>query len=168
MRKAFVFDFDDTLAKTDCKVYVNECSPHDAPRTKKLTPAQYNSYELKEYEEFDFSDFRIDKKITEASATSLIHLAKEVHDENHDVYVLTARSNACADAIKQFLENHKIKPKFVFCVGDSNRAIEEGKRNVLLTLLQGYDRLYFYDDYKGNIDSAPNHSKIRKYLVWNI
>mgnify|MGYP003114272892 FL=1 len=165
MKKAFVFDFDDTLAKTNCKVYVTECSPHHAPRSKELTPAEYNSYKLEEYEHFDYSDFRVDKKITEASATSLIHLAKEVHDENHDVYVLTARSNACADAIKQFLEKHEIKPKFVFCVGDTEKAISQEKRSVLLTLIQGYDRVYFYDDYKGNIDSAPDDSKIRKYLV---
>ena len=88
-----------------------------------------------------------------------------MHDEDHDVYILTARSLVCADAIEAFLELHGIKPKFVFCVGDHRKAIEEEKRNVLLTLLQGYDRIYFYDDYEGNINSAPNDSKIRKYLV---
>tara|TARA_R100001443_G_scaffold10346_6_gene20001 strand:+ start:406 stop:903 length:498 start_codon:yes stop_codon:yes gene_type:complete len=165
MKKAFVFDFDDTLATTDCKVQVRSFDNFDINAYKSLTSAEYNSYQLGPKEYFDYSDFKCGNKITEASATSLIHLAKEVHDENHDVYVLTARSNACADAIKKFLELRMIKPKFVFCVGDNNKAIEESKRNVLLTLLQGYDKLYFYDDYKGNIDSAPDDSKIRKYLV---
>ena len=52
-----------------------------------------------------------------------------------------------------------------WCVGDTEKAVSQEKRNVLLTLIQGYDRVYFYDDYKGNIDSAPDDSKIRKYLV---
>ena len=51
-------------------------------------------------------------------------LAKEVHDEDHDVYILTARSSVCADAIEAFLALHGIKPKFVFCVGDHRKAKE--------------------------------------------
>jgi hypothetical protein len=163
MKKAFVFDFDDTLATTDCKVLVRNSGPHW--HLKELTPAEYNEYELKENEYFDYAQFQCGQRISEGCATLLMDLAKEVHDEDHDVYILTARSSVCADAIEAFLALHGIKPKFVFCVGDHRKAIEEEKRNVLLTLLQGYDRLYFYDDYENNINSAPDDSRIRKYLV---
>ena len=52
--KAFVFDFDDTLAFTDAKVHV--LSPTRLVR-KGLTPQEFNSNKLREGESYDFSDF---------------------------------------------------------------------------------------------------------------
>jgi hypothetical protein len=156
MNKAFVFDFDDTLVTTDCKVYVTRGDT----RLKGLSPAEYNDHQLKEGEVYDYSEFRCDKKIVEACGTFLVGLAKEVH-----VYILTARSETSVKAIKQFLLSKDIKPKFVFCVGDTKGSVQEEKRKVLESLIQDYDKIYFYDDNKGNIDSCPDSPKIRKYQV---
>ena len=161
MNKAFVFDFDDTLVTTDCKVYVNRGNE----RLRGLSPAEYNDHNLQEGENYDYSEFRCGKKISDACETYLVGLAKEVHDEEHDVYILTARSEACVVPIKQFLLSRDIKPKFVFCVGDTEGAIHEEKRKILESLIQDYDKIYFYDDNKGNIDSCPDSPKIRKYQV---
>jgi hypothetical protein len=48
-----VFDFDDTLVKTDAKIhiYINN------KKIKSLTPAEYNFYKPKPNETLDFSDF---------------------------------------------------------------------------------------------------------------
>jgi FMN phosphatase YigB (HAD superfamily) len=162
MKKAFVFDFDDTLATTDCKVLVRNSGPHW--HLKELTPAEYNSYELKENEYFDYAQFQCGQRISEACATLLIDLAKEVHDENHDVYILTARSSVCADAIEAFLALHGIQPKFVFCVGDTNGSIAKEKSKILLTIMQGYNRVYFYDDDKTNVETAKEIG-VKSYQV---
>ena len=65
MRKAFVFDFDDTLAMTDACVLVlapinREGYFGGATRkvAKRLTPAEFNNYKLQRDEEFDFSQFK--------------------------------------------------------------------------------------------------------------
>jgi len=162
MKKAFVFDFDFTLAVTDCRIFVKST---EGTIVDRLDAADYNDYKLKENEYFDYVEFRCDKKITEACATFLIHLAKEVHDEDHDVYVLTARGEACADAIKIFMKEHGIETKFVYCVGDREDDIEKEKRKVLLTLIEPYDKIYVYDDNENNINHVPDHPKIRKYLI---
>ena len=170
MNKAFVFDFDDTLAVTDSKVLVKNQEDHTTVMS--LTPSQYNKHELETGKYYDYGDFRRGDKISGARATSLIELAKQVHDEEHDVYILTARSDACADAIKKFLSLHNITAKTIFCVGDVDTSAEKtigqvgnAKSAILSEILQDYDKVYFYDDHQGNIDSCPDSPKMRKYKV---
>ena len=165
MNKAFVFDFDDTLAKTDARVLVYTVHPMIPNRTS-LTPAEFNDYELKEGERFDFSEFRCTSLIENGRPTELMQLAKEVYDENHSVYVLTARGDDVSDAIAKFLSLHGIEAKQIICVGDSDEhnGIAAGKRKSLITIMKLYDKIYFYDDNKENIESA-NKIGIKTYLV---
>ena len=169
MKKAFVFDFDDTLATTDCKVRVvrsGRGTGHLAH--KKLTPAEFNDYQLEGDEKFDFSEFRSEKFIREAKPTFLINLAKEVHDEGHSVYVLTARTDDVATAITDWLLGFGVKPVRVFGVGsdDKKTDIAEEKQKVLTTLTQAFDLVYFYDDHKDNCELAHMlGSGIKVYLV---
>ena len=52
-KKLTVFDFDDTLAKTDSWVYVNK----NGKRIAQLDPGEFAVHKLKSGEEYDFSDF---------------------------------------------------------------------------------------------------------------
>ena len=56
MKKAFVFDFDDTLAFTDAHVLVRRERGREY-EWHRLTPAEFNRYELQDGERFDFSEF---------------------------------------------------------------------------------------------------------------
>jgi acid phosphatase class B len=155
MKKAFVFDFDDTLATTGCVVLVR--SQYDGKIVDKLTPAEYNYKSvcgLPDGHFFDFSQFKDDKYIRDGQSTFLMDLAKEVHDENHDVYVLTARGNAVSEAINLFLMDYGICAKHVHCVGDSKGSIAKEKGKILFSLMQNYDRIYFYDDHAENVKAA--------------
>ena len=119
MKKAFVFDFDDTLATTDCKVIVrrpNGRGTRGLP-VRKLTPAEFNTDVLADGEDYDFSEFRSAEFIHNANPTFLMALAKEVHDEGHSVYVLTARADNVADAITSWLLGFGVKAVKVFGVG---------------------------------------------------
>ena len=159
IKKAFVFDFDDTLATTNCSVIVRD---ENANEILKLTPAEFNSYKLDENEHFDFSEFYL---LIDPKETELFTLAREVYNEGHACFILTARGSIAGKAIASFLIDHGIVAKEIHCVGDEAGSIEENKRKVLLAIIEGYDKIYFYDDHAGNIESAPDSNKLKTYLV---
>ncbi len=161
MKKAFVFDFDDTLAKTKCKINIYWLGL----RIRQITPEEFNSYKLGMFEYFNFDEFRSSDFIHEAQPLLLLRLAKEVYDESHSVYVLTAREDDVSDAIAAWLKQHGIKPKTIFCVGGTQKTISKNKRRILLSIMEEYDKVYFYDDCPNNIENAPNGKNLRKYKV---
>ena len=161
MNKAFVFDFDDTLAKTKATVIVKQAFG----RSFRLSASEFNQYKLSVGESFDFSEFRIPELVKDGKPTYLVSLTKEVYDENHSVYILTAREHDVSDAIHSWLENYGIKPKTIFCVGGTSKTISKNKRKVLLSIMEQYDKVYFYDDCSKNIQNAPNGFNFRKYKV---
>lgn len=171
MKKAFVFDFDDTLAFTDARVLVlapinREGYFGGAARkvAKRLTPAEFNTYELQKDEEFDFSQFKNPEFVLDGKPTKLIELAKQVHSEGHDLFILTARSDSVAGAIQGFLNQFDIKATAVHCVGDSGSDIARNKRKVLLTIMESYNKIYFYDDDAANVEAAQEIG-VKSYQV---
>jgi len=167
MKKAFVFDFDDTLATTNCKVLVRLPSDPEFVCVRKLTPTEFNTDVLYDDEVYDFSEFRSKHFIRNANPLFLMALAQEVHDEGHAVFILTARSDDVAAAIVSFLAGFNVKPVGVHCVGSNSKkvdiAAEKGK--VLKTIQEIHDVVYFYDDSKENCDLAKNVSGVKVYLV---
>lgn len=166
MKKAFVFDFDDTLATTDASVLVHGVGGCCVGYIIELSASDFNNYKLKSGERFDFSEFRCPHLVENGKPTELIRLAQDVYGENHSVYILTARSNDVADAISKFLHVHKIKAKQIICLGDknNNNSIADSKRTSLYTIMQSYDKIYFYDDNKKNVEVADRLG-IKTYLV---
>lgn len=167
MKKCFVFDFDDTLAKTTAriKIMMTGSCPENDELVGYLEPKQFSSYQLQTAEYFDFSEFRDSSLIQDANPTFLLNLAKEVDNEGHDVYILTAREDDSADAIQEFLATYGVAPKMIHCVGGSQKNIPEKKKEMLLTIIQKYDKIYYYDDCPNNINSAPDCDRLRKYKV---
>ena len=160
MKKAFVFDFDDTLAFTDAHIVVHgqDCEWH------KLTPDEFNRYELQDGEWFDFSEFNDAEYILNGKPTKLVRLASEVYCEGHDLFILTARNDSVADAIQDFLNRFGIKATAVHCVGDDGSDIAKNKRKVLLTIMEAYDKIYFYDDDQKNVEAAQEIG-VKSYKV---
>ena len=160
-KKAFVFDFDDTLASTTCRVIIRDSAE---VACKSITPAEFNSYKLQSGESFDFSEFRDEIFIHAANPTWLMGLAKEVAAEGHAVYILTARHEVVADSIFAWLMSHGIVAKDICCVGNSSGPISVNKREVLLGIVESYDMCYFYDDCQENVDIFQ-HEKLKSYFV---
>jgi len=138
--KAFVFDFDETLAHTDAVVL-------DGTENK-------------------FAEFSNPESILHASPLELMDLAKEVYAEGHSVYILTARNDCIENAITEFLARFNITAKMIHCVGkDSNTNIAKAKQAVLMTIIDNHDITYFYDDDEANIALASSLD-CRAELVW--
>jgi FMN phosphatase YigB (HAD superfamily) len=168
MKKAFVFDFDDTLATTNARVIVIVKSSRWGKGyiKRELTPAEFNTYQLENDEKFDFSQFRCSHLVEKGKPTALVQLAEDVYNEDHDVYILTARSSDVADAIEKFLRLNNIKAKQIICVGDNDDSslIAENKRQALIKIMKSYDKTYFYDDNEKNIELAKE-AGVKSYLV---
>jgi len=147
MKKAFVFDFDDTLVKTDCRVIVRSVDG----LTRYLSPAEFNYYVPSVDDVCDFSEFEC---VINPVGLETLELAKQVDSERHDVYILTARNNNAKNPIVEFIRMCGINAKEVYCVGDSGSDIAQQKRTVLLTIMQEYDKIYFYDDHAHNVEAA--------------
>ena len=151
--KAFVFDFDDTLASTKARVLVTK---YGVP-SQVLTPAEYNTYELADGESFDFSEFKNPEFIINGKPLGLIELAKEIHAEGHSLYILTARNEIASSAIAGFLARFNITAKMIHCVGkESTTNIAKAKQSVLMTIIDNHDITYFYDDDEANIELASS------------
>ena len=162
MRKAFVFDFDDTLATTTARIKVMSGA---FGLVTHVQPRDFSNFQLNRGEFFDFTEFRDDRFIRDANPTFLMHLAQEVSKEDQDVYILTAREDNSADAIRSFLATHNVNAKTIHCVGGTQKNIPQKKKEMLLTIMQNYDKIYYYDDSSDNIESAPEGDNIRKYKV---
>jgi len=152
MKKAFVFDFDDTLATTTCKVEVMHNGHLGQQQiVRELTPSEFNTYELKANETFSFEQF---KQVINPVALPLISLAKEVSQENHNVFILSARPSEAVNPITEFLRSLNIEVKSVICVGGKPINIAKEKRTVLMSIIENHEVVYFFDDDKTNVQEA--------------
>jgi len=149
--KAFVFDFDDTLAFTDAKVHVIDWN---GQVVASLTPQEFNTHKLKANSHFDFSDFDKASFIHNSKPTKLIDLARDVFSEGHSVFILTARNNCVASPIAEFLGGFGITTKQIHCVGGWSLDIAKAKRKVLLSIIENFDKVWFFDDDARNIELA--------------
>ena len=128
-KKAFVFDFDETLAHTDAVVL-------DGTEDK-------------------FAEFSNPDTILNGTPLDLMDLAKEVYDEGHSVCVRTARNDCVAKAISEFLLRFGIEANAIHCVGaHANVDVAKAKRKVLLSIIENHQIVYFFDDDETNIELA--------------
>ncbi|HHZ96824.1 MAG TPA: hypothetical protein EYN67_15025 [Flavobacteriales bacterium] len=136
--KAFVFDLDGTLFETTA--------------TDRGTPSSPNFIE--------FGDTA--KLLNESNPLPLLKLAQQVQAEGHKVYILTARQNIIAPAIKKLLHRYGIKAEYVFTVGDRGFDIPAYKAEILSQLAKDH-KTYYWDDDIDNLTMVP--SAIRTFLA---
>lgn len=142
-KKLRVFDFDDTLVKTNSFIYVK----HSGNKESKLTPGEYAVYEPKDGDQFDFSDFeRVQDPQEIKGVTKLLKTVARAEGERK-VVILTARS--AYKPVKQYLEDIGLKDIYVVALGSSDPQhkadwIED-------KIKKGYDDVFFIDDSHKNI-----------------
>ena len=150
-----VFDFDDTLAKADAWIYVQQ----NGRTIKKLDPAEFAVYEPKPDESFDFRDF--DKKLQNPRVIKQnIELLKKQLDKARrssrgarKVTILTARRIGAP--VTSFLKSLGINA-YVVPVGSSDPKVKADW--IEKQILKGYDTVYFMDD------SPKNTKAVQKML----
>lgn len=154
-KKARVFDFDDTLAKTDSKVLYKLPDGTEGSLDANQFAEQYNS--LKDAgATFDYSEFNQVKK---GEKGPLALLAKKMVDSKgeRDIFVLTARPGESAEAIKTFLRavlGISIPLKNITGLADGSPGAKAFW--VAEKVSEGYNDIFFADDSKANVDAVNN------------
>lgn len=146
-KKLRVFDFDDTIVKTDSYIYVT----HKNGRTSKLTPGEYAVYKPKPGDQFDYSDFEdvVNPKEIKGITKVLRDMARAGGDRG--VYILTAREHA--KPIQQYIRDIGIRNVTVVGLGSSD---PKDKADWIRDKVEGedYDDVYFIDDSQKNVKAV--------------
>ena len=139
-----VFDFDDTLVRTESYIYMTS----QDGKTVKMTPAEYAVYESEPGDQFDFSDFQ--RVLSPTPITGMITKLKQAIQDwgNENVFILTARGDA--EPIRNFLDGLGIEGIRIDALGSSNPY---AKAAVIRDEAQNLKRgtIKFFDDSPKNI-----------------
>jgi len=174
-KKAYVMDFDDTLVKTDAKIYVYK----NNKLVKTLTPVEYNTYKKKKSETYDMKDFSDPRVILKATPYKMWNVLEgnynknKISGGNSEFYILTARSPVSQIPIQTFLSRHKISIPLdhIITIGnDEGIEIDTAKeKEEVLKVLASMYEVYFFDDSEDNVKLAGKIPGVRTKLVdWNI
>jgi len=150
-KKLRIFDFDDTLVKTNSFIYVT----HRNGMKTKLSPGQYANYDTRDGDEFDFKDFQQIKK--PELIKGYVELLRRMVSSggSREVYILTAR--VAERPVSQFIKDLGISGVKVIALGDNNP--EKKADWIEDRVKEGYDDVFFVDDSEKNIAAVRNRLK---------
>lgn len=155
--RVLIFDIDDTLIKSDAKVYVMK----GGEVVRKLDSQEFNSYRLGKGESFSFSEFEDLEVLMRSELKPYFKTMEREYRKGVHISILTARSGK--EMIRKFFMRRAdidIHPELVFTVGDdkSDCTVAEKKGKCIKTLVDyGYKTLIFFDD---NLDNLMQVKKI--------
>mgnify|MGYP001155579839 FL=1 len=141
-KKLRVFDFDDTLVKSNSKVFLVRNG-----KRKEMTPGEFAIYTQKPGDKFDFSEF--DRVIEPKQIKAMFKVFKNIYKASGSrrLTILTAR--AAYRPVRQFLKDVGYTDVFVVALGDSNPQKKadwiEGQ------IKKGYNDILFLDDSPKNV-----------------
>jgi hydroxymethylpyrimidine pyrophosphatase-like HAD family hydrolase len=154
--KVIVFDIDDTLIKSDAKVFVVK----NNKIVRKLDSQEYNEYKLQKGESFRYDEFTDLNKLMEAELKPYFHTMEREYRKGVHISILTARSN------KRMIHSFFLKkadidihPDLIFATGDdtSDCSVAEKKAKCIQTLANyGYKTLIFFDDNMDNLKEVKD------------
>ena len=141
-----VFDFDDTLVKTDSYIYVK----HNDGSETKLSPADYATYKTKAGDSFDFRDFNKLLNNPKVIKNNFELLQKMLNNPNKKVTILTARK--LAYPIRKYFKDEFGMNVYVVAMGSNNP--KDKADWIEKHIKKGYTSIAFADDSKKNIDAV--------------
>ena len=152
-KKARVFDFDDTLAKTNSNVLYALPDGTEGSLDATQFAEQFSGLQ-KEGATFDYSEF---SQVKDGKKGPLADVAKKINDSEgeRDLFVLTARPANADIAIQEFLKQTldiNIPLKNITGLGDgkpSAKADWIGRK-----VSQGYNDIFFADDVAANVKAV--------------
>jgi hypothetical protein len=152
MATLHIFDFDDTLVRSDSLIRIT----HSDGSREDLTSEEYAKYREQPGDQFDFSDFDAypqNPRIVEEVFAEL--RASIALDGPQSVVILTARSNPTP--VRQFLKDNNIPEIEIHATGDSNSM---AKARYVLNRLKSED----FDEVRVFEDNAKNIRTIQKVI----
>ena len=150
-KKIRVFDFDDTLARSNNIVIATK-----EGKTIRLNAEEFAKRGLELKEDgwtMDFSDFN---RVTDGSRGPLFEVAEKIKNArgNEDLFVLTARAPESRNAIYDFLKSQGLEFKIDNIIGLGNSTGEAKARWLVSKAAEGYNDFYFADDAVQNVKAV--------------
>jgi len=149
--KLRVFDFDDTLVKSQSKIKITR--PDGS--TDELTPGEYAIEGEDPENEYDFSEFEevIDPQEIE-KVTNILRNVVNAGTDGREIVILTARRPISEDAIKNYLEEIEIDISRITFVllGDADPLAKS--RWIENKIKDGATDILFLDDSGKNVDAV--------------
>ena len=152
MKTLVVFDFDDTLFRSDAMVGVQKIGE---PK-KFLSSHEFATYVPQEGDSFDYKQFSEYPPNPQPIDQSTKRLVGSVASQGlRNVIILTARSNSAP--VAQVLNDFGMPPVEIYAVGSSD---PEDKADVVESLVnkRNYEQVVVYED------SGPNIAAIRRRM----
>ena len=165
-----VWDFDDTLATTKSNVLYTMPDGTEGTLTAEQFAKQGEDL-LDQGAEFDFSEF---EKVTKGAKGPMFEkaVARNRKFGNDNVFILTARTQAAAEPIHQFLKAIGLDIPLNNIVGLGNSTPEAKARWVVGKAAEGYNDFYFADDAYKNVKAVQDalnvldvKSKVRQAYI---
>jgi hypothetical protein len=161
---AYIFDLDDTLIKSLCKILVRK----DGEVVARLTPEEFNTYKLNPGESFDFVEFqsmemlkKTGRKYKYWGVAQNVNNAIQTRRTNSILYILTARPHYVAKDLHWYLVGMgltELKASNVYAIGDLGKAktIAELKRETIEDIKDRHKvaKVFFFDDDDKNLKLA--------------
>jgi hypothetical protein len=152
IKKARVFDFDDTLAQTKSNVLY---TMPDGTKGKidAATFAKDAGKMEAEGAQWDFSEF---SKVMDGKKGPLFDVAKKIQDArgSEDIFVLTARPQDAAGPIKEFLSSLGLNIPLANITGLADGRPQAKADWMLGKFADGYNDFYFTDDAMKNVKAV--------------
>ncbi len=153
--KLIIFDLDDTIINTTAEI--NIVKNNEVIKT--ISNSEFNTYELKPGESFDFSQFDDPKILFKERFTRYWNTLKREYNRGTHISIITARNDA--SMIREFFLRNgiDIKQELVFAVSSPDfmyqGTIAQKKAKVIKLLSRlGYNTMIFFDDNEQNLKAA--------------
>ena len=152
IKKIRVFDFDDTIARSNSLVFYTKKDGSQGELTAEQF-AERGAQLVKDGAVMDFSDFNI---VREGERGPLFEVAKKIKAArgNEDLFILTARAPESQQAIYDFLKSEGLEFKKENIVGLGNSTGEAKAAWLVNKAAEGYNDFYFADDALQNVDAV--------------
>ena len=149
-----VFDFDDTLARTASKVLYTLPDGSKGKLNATQFAKESDALEAKGAK-FDFSEF---DKVIRGKKGPLFDLAKRRKDKfgAKDIFILTARPQSAAPAIRKFLKGMGLDIPLANITGLEDGSAQSKANWIVSKVAQGYNDFYFADDAYKNVKAVQD------------
>ena len=150
-KKIRIFDFDDTVARTNSKVFAER----EGERIE-LTAEEFAEKGMELIDqgyEMDFTDFN---RVVEGKKGPLFELIKKLKESpgERDLFILTARAPESQQAIFEFMKAMGVEIPLKNITGLGNSTGEAKANWIIDKAAEGYNDFYFADDAPQNVKAV--------------
>ena len=162
--KLRIFDFDDTLAKTDAKVGVT--TPDG--KTSHMTADEFSQHKLNDRNRYDFSEFN--KVINPQEIHQVTNILRNTvaAEGDREIIILTARDPEAQDAVIEWLESVGIDSSKINFVGLANPEASAKANWIENRIIDGATDVLFLDDSGKNIAAVKELKKKYEEQIPNL